>query len=135
MRFRHCSIGEKNRQIKIANRKADLQAALISVDKKIQEENELIKKEHEAIEQLKELANKSEYRMGWEIQNYYNLLYAQVQYEKNYYKKELEYYQNYKWLNEKQLWIKAVNILTNNRVYNLRKNKKQLEKDEENQHF
>ena len=125
-------IGEKNRQIKIANRKADLQAALLSVDKKIQEEQELIKKEHEAIERLKELANKSEYRMGWEIQNYYNLLYAKVQYEKNYYKKELEYYQNYKWLNEKQLWIKAVNILTNNRVYNLRKKKKQLEKDEEN---
>lgn len=124
-------IGNKNRKINIANRKADLQAALLIIDKKLQEEQEIIKKEQEIIERLKALNEKTDYKNGYEIKSYYKMIYSTLCYELEYYKKEFEFYKNYKWATEKQLLNKARNIITNGRAFKYWQDIRQLKKDEQ----
>lgn len=52
-------IGNKNQKIKIANRKAELQAALFDVEKNLQHDKDIIEKERKEIERLKALENQT----------------------------------------------------------------------------
>lgn len=124
-------IGEKNRQIKIANRKADLQAALFDIDKKLQQDRDIITKIQNEIERIKDLNAKIDYKNGYDIKNYYRMIYATLHYELANYRKEIEYYKNYKWFTEKQIRNKATNIITNGRALKFWRNIRQLKEAEQ----
>ncbi|MGM9583071.1 MAG: MobA/MobL family protein, partial [Phascolarctobacterium sp.] len=122
-------IGEKNQQIKIANRKAELQAALIAIEKKLQKDKEMIAAQKAAVEHLKEIEDYNQYIPGYDLHNNFRQLFATIQIEMQMNQGKIdECAKNL--MTDKQISLKAMNIVTNGRILQYRKAKRQIEKEE-----
>lgn len=122
-------IGDKNRKIKIANRKADLQAALIAIEKKLQKDKEMIEAQKAAVEHLKEKEDYNQYISGHELRNNFRQIFAAIVIEMEMNQGKINECEK-NLMTDKQMSLKAMNILTNGRIKQYRKAKGQIEKEE-----
>lgn len=122
-------IGEKNHQIKIANRKAELQAALIAIDKELQKDKEMVETQQKAIEHLKEKEEYNQYISGHELRNNFKQIFAAVVIEMQMNQGKIDECEK-NIMTDKQMSLKAINILTNGRIKQYRKVKGQIAKEE-----
>ena len=122
-------IGDKNRKIKIANRKADLQAALIAIEKKLQKDKEMIEAQKAAVEHLKEKEDYNQYISGNDLRNNFRQIFAAVVIEMQMNQGKINECEK-NLMTDKQMSLKAMNILTNGRIKQYRKAKGQIEKEE-----
>ena len=122
-------IGNKNRKINIANRKADLQAALIAIEKKLQKDKEMIEAQKAAVEHLKEKENYNQYISGHELRNNFRQIFAAVVIEMEMNQGKINECEK-NLMTDKQMSLKAINIVTNGRIKQYRKAKGQIEKEE-----
>lgn len=122
-------IGNKNRKINIANRKADLQAALIAIDKEIQKDREMVEAQQKAVEHLKAIEDYNQYIPGYDLHNNFRQLFATIQIEMHMNQAKIDECEK-KLLTDEQASLKAQNIVTNGRILQYRKTKRQIEKEE-----
>lgn len=122
-------IGNKNRKINIANRKADLQAALIAIEKKLQKDKEMIEAQKAAVEHLKEKEDYNQYISGNDLRNNFRQIFAAVVIEMQMNQGKINECEK-NLMTDKQMSLKAMNILTNGRIKQYRKAKGQIEKEE-----
>lgn len=122
-------IGEKNQKIKIANRKAELQAALIAIDKKLQKDKEMIAAQKAAVEHLKEIEDYNQYIPGYDLHNNFRQLFATIQIEMQMNQGKIDECEK-NLMTDKQMSLKAINIVTNGRIKQYRKARGQIEKEE-----
>lgn len=122
-------IGNKNQKIKIANRKAELQAALLSVEKELQKDKEMIEAQRKAIAHLKEKEDYNQYISGHELRNNFRQIFAAVVIEMQMNQGKIDECEK-KLHTDKQISSKAMNIVTNGRILKYRKTKRQIEKEE-----
>lgn len=122
-------IGDKNRKIKIANRKADLQDALIAIEKKLQKDKEMIEAQKAAVEHLKEKEDYNQYISGNDLRNNFRQIFAAVVIEMKMNQGKINECEK-NLMTDKQMSLKAMNILTNGRIKQYRKAKGQIEKEE-----
>lgn len=122
-------IGNKNQKIKIANRKAELQAALLSIDKEIQKAREMIEAQKAAVEHLKEKEEYNQYISGHDLRNNFRQIFAAVVIEMQMNQGKIDECEKNS-MTDKQISLKAMNILTNGRILQYRKTKRQIEKEE-----
>lgn len=122
-------IGDKNRKIKIANRKADLQAALLSVEKELQKDREMVEAQRKAVEHLKEKEEYNQYISGHDLRNNFRQIFAAAVIEMRMNQGKIDECEK-NLMTDKQMSLKAMNILTNGRIKQYRKVKGQIEKEE-----
>lgn len=123
------NIGNKNRQINTANRKAELQAALIAIDKELQKDKEMVEAQRKAVEHLKEIEDYNQYIPGYDLHNNFRQLFATIQIEMQMNQGKIDECKK-KLLTDEQASIKAQNIVTNGRILQYRKAKRQIAKEE-----
>ena len=104
-------IGNKNQKIKIANRKAELQAALLSVEKELQKDKEMIEAQRKAIAHLKEKEDYNQYISGHELRNNFRQIFAAVVIEMQMNQGKIDECEK-KLHTDKQISSKAMNIVT-----------------------
>ena len=122
-------IGNKNQKIKIANRKAELQAALIAIDKELQKEQEMDAAQRKAIEHLKEKEEYNQYISGYDLHNNFRQIFAAIKIEMHMNQSKIDECEK-KLITDEQASLKAQNIATNGRILQYRKTKRQIEKEE-----
>lgn len=122
-------IGNKNQKIKIANHKAELQAALLSIDKEIQKAREMIEAQKAAVEHLKEKEEYNQYISGHDLRNNFRQIFAAVVIEIQMNQGKIDECEKNS-MTDKQMSLKAINIVTNGRIKKYRKTRGQIEKEE-----